>query len=101
MGEDHKVKFTIKDVANYDPITFDKNCVNFIRNAAKKYNYTYKDIVSGAGHDACAINTKIPAAMIMCPCVDGISHNEAEEIKKEWALTSTNVLMHAALEAAQ
>ena len=25
----------------------------------------------------------------------------AEEIKKEWALTSTNVLMHAALEAAQ
>ena len=101
ISEDHKVKFTIKDVANYDPITFDKNCVNFIRNAAKKYNYTYKDIVSGAGHDACAINTKIPAAMIMCPCVDGISHNEAEEIKKEWALTSTNVLMHAALEAAQ
>ena len=101
ISEDHNVKFTIKDVANYDPITFDKNCVNFIRNAAKKYNYTYKDIVSGAGHDACAVNTKIPAAMIMCPCVDGISHNEAEEIKKEWALTSTNVLMHAALEAAQ
>ena len=51
-----KKNITIKDVANYDPITFDKNCVNFIRNAAKKYNYTYKDIVSGAGHDACAIN---------------------------------------------
>ena len=101
ISEDHKVNYTIKDVANYDPITFDKNCVNFIRNAAKKFNYTYKEIVSGAGHDACAINTKIPAAMIMCPCVNGISHNEAEEIKKEWALTSTNVLMHAALEAAQ
>ena len=38
--------------------------------------------------------------MIMCPCVDGISHNEAEEIKKEWAASSTNVLMHAAIEAA-
>ena len=100
-SQDHNVKYTIKQVANYDPITFDKNCVNFIRDAAKKYNYTYKEIVSGAGHDACAINSKIPAAMIMCPCVDGISHNEAEEIKKEWALTSTNVLMHAALEAAQ
>ena len=33
-------------------------------------------------------------------CVDGISHNEAEEIKKEWAASSTNVLMHAAIEAA-
>ena len=97
----HKVNYKIKEVASYDPITFDENCVNFIRDAAKKYNYTYKEIVSGAGHDACSINTKIPAAMIMCPCVDGISHNEAEEIKKEWALTSTNVLMHASLEAAQ
>lgn len=101
VSNNHNVNFNIKEVASYDPITFDKNCVNFIRNAAKKYNYTYKEIVSGAGHDACAINTKIPAAMIMCPCVDGISHNESEEIKKEWALTSTNVLMHAALEAAQ
>jgi len=101
ISKNHSVSFKIKEVASYDPITFDKNCVNFIRNAAQKYNYTFKEIVSGAGHDACAINTKIPAAMIMCPCVDGISHNEAEEIKKDWALTSTNVLMHAALEAAQ
>ena len=101
ISKNHSVNFNIKEVASYDPITFDKNCVNFIKNAAQKYNYTYKEIVSGAGHDACAINTKIPAAMIMCPCVEGISHNEAEEIKKEWAFTSTNVLMHAALEAAQ
>ena len=101
ISNNHNINFNIKEVASYDPITFDKNCVNFIRNAAQKYNYSYKEIVSGAGHDACAINTKIPAAMIMCPCVNGISHNEAEEIKKEWALTSTNVLMHAALEAAQ
>ena len=101
ISNKYRVNFNIEEVASYDPITFDKNCVNFIRNAAQKYNYTYKEIVSGAGHDACAINTKIPAAMIMCPCVNGISHNEAEEIKKEWALTSTNVLMHAALEAAQ
>ena len=95
------VKYDVSAFTGKKLITFDKNCVNFIRNAAQKYNYSYKEIVSGAGHDACAINTKIPAAMIMCPCVDGISHNEAEEIKKEWALTSTNVLMHAALEAAQ
>ncbi len=101
ISENHKVKFKIKELASYDPITFDKNCVNFLRDAAKKYNYKYKEIVSGAGHDACAINTKIPAAMIMCPCVNGISHNESEEIKKDWALTSTNVLMYATLQAAQ
>ena len=59
----------------------------------EKFGYSYKDIVSGAGHDACWINTVVPSAMIMCPCVDGLSHNEAEEIKPEWAHSSTNVLI--------
>ena len=29
-------------------------------------------------HDACWINRVAPTAMVMCPCVDGLSHNEAE-----------------------
>jgi N-carbamoyl-L-amino-acid hydrolase len=43
------------------------------------------DIVSGAGHDACWINRVAPTAMVFCPCVDGLSHNEDEEIYPEWA----------------
>jgi N-carbamoyl-L-amino-acid hydrolase len=39
--------------------------------------------------------------MVMCPCVDGLSHNEAEEITPEWAEKGTNVLMHAVLETAE
>ena len=34
------------------------------------------------------------------PCVDGLSHNEAEEISQEWAAASTNVLYHAVVETA-
>ena len=58
------------------------------------------DIVSGAGHDACWINDIAPTAMIMCPCVDGLSHNEAEEISKDWAQAGTDVLLHAVLNTA-
>jgi N-carbamoyl-L-amino-acid hydrolase len=36
----------------------------------------------------------------MCPCVDGLSHNEAEEITKDWADAGANVLMHAVLQVA-
>jgi hypothetical protein len=43
------------------------------------------DIISGAGHDACWVNQVAPTSMIMCPCVDGLSHNEAEDISKDWA----------------
>ena len=95
-----KIDFVINQIGGFDPITFDKDCLDLIREAAIKLGYSHKNIISGAGHDACAVNSIVPSAMIMCPCVNGISHNEAEEIKKEWAASSTNVLMHAAIEAA-
>ena len=41
-----------------------------------------------------------PTAMVMCPCVDGLSHNEAEEITKEWASAGADVLFHAVVETA-
>ena len=37
----------------------------------------------------------------MCPCVDGLSHNEAEEISKDWASAGANVLFQAVLETAE
>jgi N-carbamoyl-L-amino-acid hydrolase len=39
--------------------------------------------------------------MVMCPCVGGLSHNEAEEISPQWATAGTDVLFHAVLETAQ
>ena len=39
----------------------------------------------GAGHDACWVNRVAPTAMVMCPCIGGLSHNEAEEITREWS----------------
>ena len=55
----------------------------------------------GAGHDACWINRVAPTVMIMCPCVDGLSHNEAENISPEWAAAGTDVLLHAVLDVAE
>ena len=87
-------------VGGFDPVTFDDNCVGAVRNAAEKLGYSHMDIISGAGHDACWINRVAPTAMIMCPCVDGLSHNEAEEITKDWANSGADVLLHAVLETA-
>lgn len=88
-------------VSQFDPPAFDPACVAAVRNAAGKLGYSHQDHISGAGHDACWINRVAPAAMIMCPCVDGLSHNEDEEITPEWAEKGTNVLLHAVLEAAE
>lgn len=88
-------------VGQFDPPAFDKTLVNSIREAAERLGYSHKNIVSGAGHDACWVNKVAPTAMIMCPCVDGLSHNEAEDISKEWSTAGANVLFHAVLEAAE
>lgn len=85
----------------FDPPAFDPACVAAVRNAADKLGYSHQDHISGAGHDACWINRVAPTAMIMCPCVDGLSHNEDEAITPEWAEKGTNVLLHAVLEAAE
>ena len=66
----------------------------------KRLGYSHRNIVSGAGHDACWINRVAPTTMVMCPCVDGLSHNEAEDISKEWAEAGANVLFHAVVETA-
>lgn len=87
-------------VGGFDPVEFDEGCVSAIRNAAERLGYSHMNLISGAGHDACWINRVAPTAMVMCPCVDGLSHNEAEEISKDWATAGTDVLMHAVVETA-
>jgi len=87
-------------VGGFDPVAFDETCVDAVRSAAVRLGYSHMDLISGAGHDACWINRVAPTAMIMCPCVDGLSHNEAEEISREWAAAGTDVLLHAVLETA-
>lgn len=95
------VAFEAEIVGQFDPPAFDEECVRMIREAAERLGYSHMDIISGAGHDACWINRVAPTAMVMCPCVDGLSHNEAEDITKEWAKAGADVLFHAVMEKAE
>jgi len=101
LCEDIGVSFNAEIVGQFDPPAFDDGCVTAIRQAAERLGYSHMDIVSGAGHDACWINDVAPTAMVMCPCVDGLSHNEAEEISPEWAAAGANVLFHAVVDTAE
>ncbi|WP_432255597.1 Zn-dependent hydrolase [Limimaricola sp. AA108-03] len=91
----------IEPTGHFEPVTFDPDCVGMVRAAAERLGYGHRDIVSGAGHDACWIAGIAPTAMVMCPCKDGLSHNEAEEITQDWATKGCDVLLHAVIEAAE
>ncbi len=95
------VKFSSELVGFFDPPAFDPVLVQRVRDAAERLGYSHMDLISGAGHDACWINRIYPTTMVMCPCEDGVSHNEAEEISRDWARAGADVLLHAVLETAE
>jgi N-carbamoyl-L-amino-acid hydrolase len=90
----------IKRLQHAAPVSFDTRCVATVRRVAESLGYSRRDIVSGAGHDAYWLSRMTPTAMIMCPCVDGISHNESEDISPQWAAAGANVLLHTVAEMA-
>lgn len=100
LCEEIGVSLETEIVGAFDPPAFDETCVATVRAATERLGYSHMDIIAGAGHDACWVNDVAPTSMIMCPCVDGLSHNEAEEISKEWAAAGADVLFHAVVETA-
>ena len=72
-----------------------------MRTAVEIVGLSHRDMISGAGHDACNLASRVPASMIFIPCENGISHNEAESIKTEAATAGANVLLHAMLHQAR
>ena len=96
--EDTRVELTsLEQIFYYRPVAFDAACVASVRAAAERFGYPHRDIVSGAGHDACYLAQVAPTAMIFVPCVGGISHNEIEDATPEWIEAGANVLLHAML----
>ncbi len=76
---------------------FDPACVDLVRQAAARLGYPAREIVSGAGHDAVYVARHVPTAMIFTPCLDGLSHNEAESIEPHEAEAGGQVLLEAVL----
>ena len=95
--DDIGLELELEQIFYYAPVHFDESCVNAVRRGAAACDYSMREIVSGAGHDACYVASVAPSAMIFIPCVDGISHNEIEDAKPEWVTAGCDVLLHAIL----
>jgi len=92
-----KVEVTLDLVWRKAPTHFNPKLIEAVENATKMLGYSQRRITSGAGHDACNLNTKIPAAMVFVPCKDGVSHNELEDATQSDCAAGANVLMHTVL----
>ncbi|MDX1433046.1 MAG: Zn-dependent hydrolase [Gammaproteobacteria bacterium] len=76
---------------------FDASCIELVRATAAELRVSHKEMLSQAGHDAYHMTRVAPTALLFSPCKDGISHNEAEHIEREYTLPAVNVLLHSVL----
>jgi N-carbamoyl-L-amino-acid hydrolase len=97
IAERRKVEVAVDLIWRKPPTHFNPKLVDAVESAAKMLGYSHRRITSGAGHDACNLNTKIPAAMVFVPCKDGISHNELEDATQADCAAGANVLLHTVL----
>ena len=91
------LEMDFKEIWYSPPVPFNKACGDSVREAAKASGYSHRDIVSGAGHDACYISRVAPTAMVFVPCENGISHNESENAEPADIEAGCNVLITAML----
>ncbi|AJI24066.1 Zn-dependent hydrolase [Priestia megaterium] len=84
-----------------DTVWFDKTVCDEVEESVRSLGYSYKRMVSGAGHDAQFLASYIPTAMIFIPSVNGKSHCEEEFTPWEECEKGVNVLLETVIKLAQ
>jgi beta-ureidopropionase / N-carbamoyl-L-amino-acid hydrolase len=87
---------TVRELLYDAPLEFPRSMRRLIGKTASGLGLTWREMPSPAGHDARYLHSICPTAMIFIPCRDGISHNEAEEIKPSHATAGAQVLADVA-----
>jgi N-carbamoyl-L-amino-acid hydrolase len=88
-------------LAEVEPVRFDPELSGRIRAAAAARGLPTRDLVSGAGHDAGILASRIPSAMIFVPSREGRSHCPEEWTEPEAIEGGANVLLDVWLETAE
>lgn len=96
----NQVEVELIEIQYIPPTPFAPELVEMVRGASRQLGLRFRDMETGAGHDAVQIAGINPTAMIFVPCEDGISHNESENADPADLEAGANVLLLAMLERA-
>jgi N-carbamoyl-L-amino-acid hydrolase len=100
IRDDH-VEIAIRQLAYTRPERFAPQITEVIARSTQALGYSYRRMVSGAGHDAQIMARKYPTAMIFIPSRGGVSHSPQEYSSPEDIEAGANVLLHTVLELAE
>lgn len=91
------VEIEVADGWSWGTELFSPDCIELLKTTARELGLPYREMRSQAGHDAYAVATMAPTAMIFTPCFEGISHNVNEKIELTRSVPGANLLLNAAV----
>ena len=100
IANQHGCRYELENFWVSPATPFDRDCIKLVSEGAQINGFPYREMISGAGHDAVYMARKYPVAMIFVPCEGGISHNEIENATPEDIAAGCQVLFHAMRERA-
>jgi hydantoinase/carbamoylase family amidase len=82
-AEERSCAWTEEPVWRIEPIPFDPELVELARSACAEVAGQDHSMPSGALHDAAEVAKHLPAAMMFCPSIGGVSHSPAEDTAED------------------
>ena len=96
-GKKANVEIDVEEGWRWGSELFAPECIELLKSTARELGLPFREMRSQAGHDAYAVATMAPTAMIFTPCFEGISHNVNEAIELARSVPGANLLLNAAV----
>lgn len=101
IKEERGVDVEERVIADEQPVQLDPELGDVIARNCGRLGLSWMKMPSGAGHDAMNIAKVIPSAMIFIPCINGISHNPAEDVHEKDLNNGLEILYSVVRELSQ
>ena len=88
----------LKNILSQKETVLDEKIINVVQNCCEKMNISYREMYSGAGHDAINMALFTPSAMIFIPSIGGISHSIVEKSSSKDIATGCQLLLNTIIE---
>ncbi|MGM0396955.1 MAG: M20 family metallo-hydrolase [Bacillota bacterium] len=79
LTKDSDVTYAITEMLDVKPVKMNEEMVSLFKEAAEEKDFSYRTMISGAGHDAMVMAAVTEVGLIFVPSKDGRSH-----CKEEW-----------------
>ncbi|WP_029007378.1 M20 family metallo-hydrolase [Azospirillum halopraeferens] len=92
---------TVTQTSASAPVVFADPVLRVLRDAAVRCGVPFRDLPSGAGHDAGYLAAMAPTGMLFVPCAGGVSHHPAESAAPADLATGARVLAEGLVRLAE